>query len=98
MYDIFQHAKTNNLPGFILLIDFKKAFDSVSFDLILTTLYVLNFGMVIIEWIKITLGVNEGAGFSALTIINGNISKPLNIGRGCRHEILSPDIFLYTSN
>ena len=47
-YDIFQHAKTNNLPGFILLIDFEKAFDSV----------------------------NEDAGFTAVTVINGNISKP----------------------
>ena len=30
-YDIFQYAKQNNLPGMILLIDFQKAFDSVSF-------------------------------------------------------------------
>ena len=42
-YDIFQHAKINNLPGFILLVDFEKAFDSVSFDFILNTLNVFNF-------------------------------------------------------
>ena len=36
-YDIFTQAKENNLPGIILLIDFEKAFDSVSFEFILTT-------------------------------------------------------------
>ena len=90
--DLFQNAletrmtffSMQNLPGFILLIDFEKAFDSVSFDFILTTLDVFNFGEVFIKWIKIILGVNEDAGFTAVTIINGNISKPLKIGRGCR--------------
>ena len=28
-YDLFQYAKQNNQPGMIMLIDFKKAFDSV---------------------------------------------------------------------
>ena len=37
-YDIFTHVKENNLPGIILLIDFEKAFDSVSFEFIITTL------------------------------------------------------------
>ena len=31
-YDRFHCAKQNKLPGIILLIDFEKAFDSVSFD------------------------------------------------------------------
>ena len=37
-YDIFTHAKENNLPGMLLLIDFEKAFDSVNFEFIVTTL------------------------------------------------------------
>jgi len=28
-YDILDHAKHNNLPGLILLLDFAKAFDSI---------------------------------------------------------------------
>ena len=36
------------------------------------------------DWIRIILGVNENTNFSAVTVINGNISKPLKIGRGCR--------------
>ena len=30
-YDLFQYAKSNNLPGLTLLVDFQTAFDSVSF-------------------------------------------------------------------
>ena len=30
-YDIFNHAKDNNLPGMLLLVDLEKAFDSVNF-------------------------------------------------------------------
>ena len=37
-FDIFQYAKQNNLPGMILLIDFQKAFDSVSFRFLVLTL------------------------------------------------------------
>ena len=37
-YDIFTQAKENNLPGKIILIDFRKAFDSVNFTFIMTTL------------------------------------------------------------
>ena len=62
-YDIFQHEKIINLPGFILLTDFEKAFDSVGFDFILTTLDVFNFGEVFKEWIQIILGINKDANF-----------------------------------
>ena len=37
-YDIFQYVKQNNLPGMILLSDFQKAFDSVSFRFLELTL------------------------------------------------------------
>ena len=37
-YDLFTHAKDNNLPGMLLLVNFKKAFDSVNFQFIVTTL------------------------------------------------------------
>ena len=43
-YDLFHHVKQNNLPGIILLIDFEKAFNSVRFDLILTTLDIFALG------------------------------------------------------
>ena len=34
-YNLFHYAKRNNKPGIGLLIDFEKAFDSVSFKFIL---------------------------------------------------------------
>ena len=37
-FDLFQHAKTHNLPGIMLQIDFSKAFDSISFEFIENTL------------------------------------------------------------
>ena len=43
-HDIFQYAKEKNLPGTILLIDFEKAFDSVSFKMIDATLEKFGFG------------------------------------------------------
>ena len=65
------------------MVDFEKAFDSVSFDFIIATLDIFNFGNVLKYWIRIILGVNDGTNFNAITVINGNISKPLRIQRGC---------------
>ena len=42
-YDIFQYAKEKNLPGMVILIDFKKAFDSVSFEMMDATLEMFGF-------------------------------------------------------
>ena len=83
-YNIFSSAKENNLPGIILLIDFEKAFDSVSFEFILTALDIFGFGNEFKSWVTIMLGMEEGKKFNAVTIINGNISTPFEIQRGCR--------------
>ena len=72
IYDLFEHAKENNLPGMMLLVDIEKAFDSVNFDFIIN---IFNFREHFKEWIKILLGMNINSGFQAVTIVNGNISK-----------------------
>lgn len=41
-YDSFHHAKTKNLPGMAVMVNFEKAFDSVSF----VTLELFGFGSV----------------------------------------------------
>ena len=38
VYDIFQHALSLKKPGYLLLVNFSKAFGSISFDLIPATL------------------------------------------------------------
>ena len=42
-YDIFYQAKRTNNPGLAILIDFEKAFDSVSFEFIQKTLETFGF-------------------------------------------------------
>ena len=67
-----------------MLIDFEKAFDSVSFELILATLDIFYFGENYKTWITFILGMEEGKKFNAVTILNGNTSTPFEIQRGCR--------------
>ena len=78
-YDIMNYAEENNIPGLLLLIDFEKAFDSVSWKFISNTLKFFNFGISVQNWIstfqcKISSAVNQG----------GNLSPFFSIGRGCR--------------
>ena len=78
-YDIIQWAKDNNKIGIILLIDFEKAYDSLSFTYIKKCLKFLNFGDSIIRWVDLLLH-----NFSAVINHCGNLSKKFNIGRGAR--------------
>ena len=34
IYDLMNHTEQNNIPGLLLLIDFEKAFDSLSLGLL----------------------------------------------------------------
>ena len=45
IYDILHFTELNHLGGMLLLIDFEKAFDTVSHDFILKTLNLFNFGL-----------------------------------------------------
>ena len=78
-YDLIQWAKSNNKTGVILLIDFEKAYDSLSFSFIKKCLNFFNFGPYIINWIDILL-----KDFSAVVNHCGNISQKMNICRGAR--------------
>ena len=53
MFDIIHSCQTKNIDGLILLVDFQKAFDSLSWDFINETLTTLNFGNNFIKWINI---------------------------------------------
>ena len=78
-YDIIQWAKDNNKTGIILLIDFEKAYDSLSFLYIKKCLKFFNFGDSLMKWVDLLLH-----NFSAVVNHCGNISKKFNIGRGAR--------------
>ena len=83
-YDILNHAKVNNLPDMMLMNDFKKAFDSVDFRFLIATLEMFGFGEYFVNLIKIILGCEVGINFKAVTLVNGNISTPFDVKRGCR--------------
>ena len=44
IYDIMHYTEENNIPGTLLMIDFEKAFDSVSWNFIQKSLQFYNFG------------------------------------------------------
>lgn len=44
IYDIINYTESKQIPGLIMLIDFEKAFDSVSWKFIFETLEYFNFG------------------------------------------------------
>jgi hypothetical protein len=50
IYDMLQFTEENDIPGLLLLIDFEKAFDSISWNFLLSVLKFFNFGESIINW------------------------------------------------
>ena len=78
-FDIIQYAKEANRTGVLLLIDFEKAYDSISFKFINKALKFLNFGEDLIRWINILLN-----NFKAVINHCGNVSDSFIIERGCR--------------
>ena len=89
-YDIINESNTKNIDGLIILIDFEKAFDSISWSFISKTLRIFNFGEDTIKWIE---SLQKGANSTILQ--NGNFSDKLSLGRGCRQgDPVSPYLFV----
>lgn len=90
IYDVLQITKEKNIPGALLLIDFEKAFDSVSWKFIFKTLQFFNFGHEFIKYVK-TLYNNA----ELCVIQNGIFSQFFKISRGCRQgDPISPYLFI----
>ena len=68
-----------NITGQLMVIDFQKAFDSISWNFIYNTLLFLGFGENYIKWIKLLN--NE---VTARVIQSGYSSNSIKIGRGYR--------------
>ena len=89
-FDTMQFAKNNNRSGLILLVDFEKAFDSVSFKFMRKCLQFYNFGPDLIKWVDILM-----KDFHAVINHCGNISKKFPVLRRCRQgDPISPYCFI----
>ena len=53
IYDVMKFTEEQKIPGLIMLIDFEKAFDSLSWNFLHKCLKYLNFGESIRQWIKV---------------------------------------------
>ena len=90
MYDVIEYAKNRNRVGLLLLIDFEKAFDSISHSFIIKSLSFFGFGYSFIKWINLILN-------DVYSCINhcGNISERFKVGRSCRQgDPISPYLFI----
>ena len=53
IFDIMEQTRVNNIPGILISVDFKKAFDSLEWSCIQSTLQKFNFGDSIRKWIEV---------------------------------------------
>ena len=89
-YDTIEYAKDKKRVGLLLLIDFEKAFDSISHSFIIKSLHFFGFGYSFIKWVNVILN-------DVFSCINhcGNISERFQVGRSCRQgDPISPYLFI----
>ena len=77
--DIMTYTAKKNLPGYILLIDLEKAFDSIEWPFLIKCLKHYNFGENFIRWVQL-LHKN----IESCVTNNGYLSQPFNLSRGIR--------------
>lgn len=88
--DIIQFLEITNSPGILLTLDFEKAFDSINWGFIISTLKYLNFGHKYISWVKLLY-----SDISGTVMNNGWASNYFPLHRGVRQGCpASPYLFL----
>ena len=88
--DMTEQAKIQNIPGILISIDFKKAFDSLEWSCIQNSLQKFNFGDSIRRWIGVFYTDIE-----SVVLNNGFSTKWFQSSRGVRQGCpLSPYLFI----
>ena len=90
VYDIMHCTEKNNMDGLLMLIDFAKAYDSISWTFLYNILKFLGFGQQFIKWIQLF-----NTNIKAAVLQCGFLSSFFNIKRGCRQgDPCAPFLFL----
>ena len=90
LINLIQHTISKKKSGLILLIDFKKAFDSLSHTFIHNTLKSLGFGPDIITWVNTLLKDRE-----AQIVLGGHLTENIHLEQGVpQGDIISPYLFI----
>ena len=88
--NLMDRTITKKEAGLILLIDFKKTFDSISHKFIYDTLASLNFGKDLISWVR-TFLLNR----TAQILVGGNLTDAILLEQGVpQGDIISPQLFI----
>ena len=90
LINLIRHTISTKKSGLILLIDFRKAFDSLSHTFIFNTLKTLGFGPDIITWISTFLRNRD-----AQILLGGHFTDCINLEQGVpQGDVISPYLFI----
>ena len=91
--DIMEQTKLQNIPGILLSLDFRKAFDSLEWPFIMKTLDYFNFGSDIKQWVSTFYTNIESA-----VLNNGFATSWFRPSKGVRQGCpLSPYLFILSA-
>ena len=91
--DIMEHTKSESIPGILVSLDFRKAFDSLEWSFMMKALDIFNFGTSIKRWISTFYTKIESA-----AINNGFMTNWFRPSRGVRQGCpLSPYLFVLST-
>ena len=91
--DAMEYTKAHNIPGILVSLDFRKAFDSLEWPFIMRTLDTFNFGKSIKKWVSTFYTNIESA-----VLNNGFLTKWFRPSRGVRQGCpLSPYLFILSA-
>ena len=90
LVNMIKHINAKKKAALILLIDFRKAFDSLDHTFMHNTLALMGFGPDIISWIKLFFKNRD-----AQILMGGHLTEKISLSQGVpQGDVISPYIFI----